>query len=104
VSAHKINAGIVPSFKPTQGELDDFYFVEREEPEEALKTLLELVKERIPKKSGFDPVDDIQVLTSMHKAMLGGGKLNTSTPISLKLFWRRLSPSIMLREHNTQWG
>jgi exodeoxyribonuclease V alpha subunit len=35
-----------------------------------------LVKERIPKRFGFDPIDDIQVLTPMHKGMVGAGNLN----------------------------
>ena len=64
VNAHKINAGIVPSFKPAEGELDDFYFIQREEPEEVLQVILELLKERIPNRFGFDPIDDIQVLNS----------------------------------------
>ncbi|NTV57898.1 MAG: ATP-binding domain-containing protein [Deltaproteobacteria bacterium] len=77
VNAHKINAGIVPSFKPTEGELDDFYFIQREEPEDVLKLILDLVKDRIPKKFGFDPIDDIQILTPMHKGTVGAGNLNT---------------------------
>ena len=77
VNAHKINAGIVPSFKPSNDQLDDFYFFEREDPEDALKLVLELVKDRIPSKFGFDPIDDIQVLTPMHKGSIGAGNLNT---------------------------
>ena len=76
VNAHKINAGIVPSFKPAEGELDDFYFIQREEPEEVLQVILELLKERIPNRFGFDPIDDIQVLTPMHKGTVGAGNLN----------------------------
>jgi exodeoxyribonuclease V alpha subunit len=77
VNAHKINAGIVPSFKSTEGELDDFYFIQREEPEDVLKLILDLVKDRIPDKFGFDPIDDIQVLTPMHKGTVGAGNLNS---------------------------
>ncbi len=75
VNAHKINAGIIPSLKSTDPS-DDFYFVERDDPEDALKTILELASERIPKRFGFDPVDDIQVLTPMHKGSVGAGNLN----------------------------
>ena len=35
-----------------------------------------LVKERIPQKFGFDPLDDVQVLTPMHKGLLGAASLN----------------------------
>ena len=76
VNAHKINNGILPSFRPSNDRLDDFYFIEREDPEEVLKIILELTKERIPTKFGFDPVDDIQVLTPMHRGTVGAGNLN----------------------------
>jgi exodeoxyribonuclease V alpha subunit len=75
VNAHKINNGILPSLKPS-GPKDDFYFIEQEDPEEVLKTILELTKERIPKRFRLDPVDDIQVLTPMHKGTVGAGNLN----------------------------
>ncbi len=76
VNAHKINQGLMPAFKPSGHKLADFYFIEQEEPEKVLGIILELVKERIPKRFGFDPIDDIQVLTPMHKGMVGAGNLN----------------------------
>lgn len=76
VNAHKINAGMIPPLKSTDPS-DDFYFVERDDPVDALNTILELVSERIPKRFGFDPIDDIQVLTPMHKGTVGAGNLNT---------------------------
>ena len=75
VNAHKINHGILPSLKPS-GPKDDFYFIEQEDPEEVLRIILELVKERVPRRFGFDPVDDIQVLTPMHRGTVGAGNLN----------------------------
>lgn len=76
VNAHKINQGQMPAFKPSDQKLADFYFIEQEEPEKVLGIILELVKERIPKRFGFDPIDDIQVLTPMHKGLVGAGNLN----------------------------
>lgn len=76
VNAHKINSGLLPSFKSSGQKLDDFYFIEQEDPEEVLRIILELTKERIPRRFGFDPVDDIQVLTPMHKGVVGAGNLN----------------------------
>ena len=75
VNAHKINKGILPSLKPS-GPKDDFYFIEQEDPEEVLRIILELVKERVPRRFGLDPVDDIQVLTPMHRGTVGAGNLN----------------------------
>jgi exodeoxyribonuclease V alpha subunit len=76
VNAHKINNGLLPSFKSSGQELDDFYFIEQEDPGEVLRIILELTSERIPRRFGFDPVDDIQVLTPMHKGVVGAGNLN----------------------------
>jgi len=76
VNAHMINSGLLPSFKSSGQKLDDFYFIEQEDPEEVLRIILELTKERIPRRFGFDPVDDIQVLTPMHKGVVGAGNLN----------------------------
>ena len=76
VNAHKINNGILPSFTPS-GPKDDFYFIEQEDPENVLRIILELVSDRVPRRFGFDPVDDIQVLSPMHKGTVGTGNLNT---------------------------
>lgn len=76
VNAHKINNGIIPSFKTYSDKLEDFYFIEKEDPEEVLKLILELTTERIPKRFGFNPIDDIQVLTPMHKGVVGASNLN----------------------------
>jgi exodeoxyribonuclease V alpha subunit len=41
-----------------------------------LKTVLDLVKGRITRRFKFDPIDDIQVLTPMHKGTVGASNLN----------------------------
>ena len=76
VNAHKINNGILPVLKSSKQEPDDFYFIEQEDPEEVLKVILELAKTRIPKRFALDPVDGIQVLTPMHKGVVGAENLN----------------------------
>ena len=76
VNAHKINNGIFPSLKPSGQKPDDFYFLEQEDPEKVLRIILELAKDRIPKRFGLDALDDIQVLTPMHKGVVGAGNLN----------------------------
>ena len=76
VNAHKINEGIIPNLKSNQEKIDDFYFIEQEEPEKVLEMIIDLVKKRIPKRFGFDSVSDIQVLTPMHRGTAGAGNLN----------------------------
>jgi exodeoxyribonuclease V alpha subunit len=76
VNAHKINQGIMPELKRNQENLDDFYFIEQDLPEAAIDTIVKLIKERIPKTFGFDPIREIQVLTPMQKGTLGGANLN----------------------------
>ncbi|MBU0990581.1 MAG: ATP-dependent RecD-like DNA helicase [Proteobacteria bacterium] len=76
VNAHKINNGILPSFTSSKDKLEDFYFIEREDPEEVLTEILDLTKERIPARFGFDPIHDIQVLTPMHRGVVGAENLN----------------------------
>ena len=76
VNAHLINQGQMPNLKSSQEHLDDFYFIEQEDPQKVLEMIITLVKERIPKRFGFDPLDDIQVLTPMHRGVVGGMNLN----------------------------
>jgi exodeoxyribonuclease V alpha subunit len=76
VNAHKINDGIIPSLKASGEKLEDFYFIEKEDPEEVLKLILEFTTERIPKRFNFDPFDEIQILTPMHRGVVGASNLN----------------------------
>ena len=78
VNAHKINAGIVPSLDTAYSSdpQNDFYFIEQEDPEKVLDIILELCKKRIPRRFNYDPVEEIQVLTPMHKGVVGAANLN----------------------------
>ena len=76
VNAHKINNGVMPSLKTSGEKLEDFYFIEKEDPEEVLKLIVELTTERIPKRFNFDPIDEIQILTPMHRGVVGASNLN----------------------------
>jgi exodeoxyribonuclease V alpha subunit len=71
INAHKINKGIIPELRPAKDNLRDFYFIEQNDPEHALNIIIELVCDRIPRRFSLDPVDDIQVLTPMHKGVMG---------------------------------
>lgn len=76
--AHRVNQGYYPR-APEQDTVDglsDYYLIETRNPETAMQTLLEVVSERIPQRFGFDPTQDIQVLTPMQRGGLGARSLN----------------------------
>jgi exodeoxyribonuclease V alpha subunit len=75
VNAHSINNGIVP-YTGNPSRNDDFYFIEQEDPQKVLENILQLVTSRIPDRFGFHAVDDIQVLSPMHRGVIGAGNLN----------------------------
>ena len=74
-AAHQVNSGRVPDLRPPDSQ-SDFYFVHAEEPEKAVERMIQVVADRIPKRFGFDPVRDIQVLTPMNRGELGARNLN----------------------------
>ncbi|MCT4534398.1 ATP-dependent RecD-like DNA helicase [Halodesulfovibrio sp.] len=75
-NAHKINAGEVPFLESSKERLSDFYFIRQDEPERCAAMIVDLVKNHIPRRFRFDPIDQIQVLTPMHKGSAGSGNLN----------------------------
>jgi len=76
INAHRINAGLLPEWRERRGPLEDFYFIEQDDPEQALRVIMELVCDRIPKRFKFDRFEDIQVLSPMHKGVVGTENLN----------------------------
>jgi exodeoxyribonuclease V alpha subunit len=78
VNAHKINEGELPALSPAEvfDPNNDFYFILQDDPDKVLEIILELASRRIPRRFGFDPLDDIQVLTPMHKGVVGATNLN----------------------------
>jgi exodeoxyribonuclease V alpha subunit len=75
-NAHIINEGRIPNLKSSPDKLDDFYFIEQEDPQKNMEMIISLVKERIPKRFGFDSINDIQVLSPMHRGTVGSANLN----------------------------
>jgi len=82
VSAHRINEGSIPDLRKPDGE-SDFYFVEANDPETALLRIVELVKTRIPKRFGLDPIRDVQVLCPMNRGGVGARSLNVELQTAL---------------------
>jgi exodeoxyribonuclease V alpha subunit len=73
VNAHRINKGQMPQ-RP-DGD-SDFYLIGADTPEEIHAKLLHVVTERIPRRFGLHPVNDLQVLTPMNRGGLGARSLN----------------------------
>jgi exodeoxyribonuclease V alpha subunit len=82
VNAHRINQGDSP-LTDHPGNDTDFFFIEQAEPETVVETIVRLVRDRIPHRFGFDPVDGVQVLCPMHRGVAGTGNLNTVLQASL---------------------
>jgi exodeoxyribonuclease V alpha subunit len=72
-NAHRINQGGMPLF--SRG-ATDFFLFPAEDAEQAADRIVDLVQTRIPRKFGFDPLDDIQVLSPLHRGAAGVGELN----------------------------
>jgi exodeoxyribonuclease V alpha subunit len=82
--AHCVNRGEMPDVTPPddgaaasgEARLSDFYFVEARDQREGLRKILHIVRERIPRRFGLDPVRDVQVLCPMMRGSLGARSLN----------------------------
>ncbi len=81
-TAHRINQGSIPDLSP-HGAESDFYFVPADDPEAAVPRIIELVKTRIPRRFGLDPIRDIQVLCPMNRGGVGARSLNIELQAAL---------------------
>ncbi len=74
VNAHRINQGQPPILTSAA---EDFFFFGQPDPQRAASLLIDIVARRIPAKFGYDPGDDIQVLSPMHRGVCGVSALNS---------------------------
>ncbi len=74
--AHEVRQGRPPSFAAAEGVQRDLFFIEREDPREALDEIVSLVSERLPAHYGVDPVADVQVFAPVYRGPLGIDALN----------------------------
>jgi exodeoxyribonuclease V alpha subunit len=81
-AAHRVNAGLMPQTTP-DGERGDFYLVDAADAERAAERVLSLVRDRIPRRFGLDPVRDIQVLCPMNRGAVGAKTLNLALQAAL---------------------
>jgi exodeoxyribonuclease V alpha subunit len=82
ISAHQINRGSIPDLSRPEGD-SDFYFVPADDPQTAVPLIIELVKTRIPRRFGLDPVRGIQVLCPMNRGGVGARSLNIELQAAL---------------------
>lgn len=73
--AHTINRGLIPKLEGYPSS-SDFFFFAKDDPEEALKLIVDLTTNRLPTKLNLCPLHDIQVLCPMSRGMVGTRALN----------------------------
>jgi exodeoxyribonuclease V alpha subunit len=71
-NAHRINAGQHPV---THG-LSDFFLFPEDDPDQVADLVVEIVANRLPRRFGLDPRQEVQVLCPMHRGPAGAGALN----------------------------
>ncbi|MFW6244584.1 MAG: ATP-dependent RecD-like DNA helicase [Fibrobacterota bacterium] len=74
-AAHEMINGTVPQF--LNAKADNCFFLSEEDPQKCVDTIVDLVSRRLPSRYGYNPLQDIQVLSPMHKGTLGTVNLNT---------------------------
>lgn len=74
-NAHSINKGSMPLLNTTVD--DDFWYLEKDDPEEMLDSMLNLVQNTLPKKFNFHSTEDIQILSPMRRGKAGIDYLNS---------------------------
>ncbi len=78
INAHRVCQGEFPLFHEpeTSAGISEFCFIEKNRPDLIGPVIVDLCKKIIPRFFGFDPVNDVQVLTPMHKGVAGTLNLN----------------------------
>jgi exodeoxyribonuclease V alpha subunit len=78
LNAHRIRNGELPVLKSMDDSegLSEFYFLEQDDPNKVVSAIVELCTEIIPEEFSFDSMRDVQVLTPMHKGLVGTTHLN----------------------------
>jgi exodeoxyribonuclease V alpha subunit len=79
-NAHRINRGEMPLFSRSA---IDFFLFPADDAEQAADLIVDLVRNRIPRKFGLDPLGDIQVLSPLHRGAAGVGELNRRLQVAL---------------------
>ena len=73
-NAHHVNNG-----EPLEVRRDgdsDFYFIACRDPQKCMSVAIDFMTNRIPRKFGMNPLEDVQVLVPMRRNLLGTDSLN----------------------------
>ncbi|GAB6906943.1 ATP-dependent RecD-like DNA helicase [Desulfosarcina cetonica] len=78
LNAHRVRRGEPPVIEPPGDPdvLSEFYFVEQADPEKVVQTVVTLCARQIPDHFRLNPIREIQVLTPMHRGLVGTLNLN----------------------------
>lgn len=79
-NAHSIVNGIMPELNE-RGK--DFFFMNCENEADIPRLVISLAKERLPKTYGYNPIDDIQILTPTKIGLSGTKELNKALQLAL---------------------
>jgi exodeoxyribonuclease V alpha subunit len=71
-NSHRINRGQFPVVNKG----DDFFLFTQDDPDQAASMVVDVVQNRIPRKFGLEPFNDVQVLCPMHRGAVGVANLN----------------------------
>ena len=86
VNAHHIRKGEFPHLNKMNEPFDahaEFFFIEQHTPEDVVTSIVNLCSKKLPELFALDPVNDIQVLTPMHKGVAGTINLNRQLQAAL---------------------
>lgn len=82
VNAHRINKGdfpYLPQWEATNryNGKKDFYFLNESDSTKAEQLIVSLCCREIPERFGFDPLEDIQIISPLYRGYTGVNRLNT---------------------------
>jgi exodeoxyribonuclease V alpha subunit len=73
-NAHAVNKGMMPILETSFD--DDFWYIERDDPEDMIQEILTLIQKTLPERFHFHPTEDIQILSPMKRGKAGIDHLN----------------------------
>ena len=77
LAAHHVRKGEMPDLAPFRLPAESgFFFIEQEDSRKAVEIITELCTRTFPDQFDLDPVNDVQVITPMHKGVAGTLNLN----------------------------
>ncbi len=78
MNAHRVRRGEPPVLKTLDDSdtVSEFYFLEQQNLNKVVSTIVELCTRTIPERFDLNPMYEVQVLTPMHKGLIGTTNLN----------------------------